>query len=128
MVRKILAIFMSMLMLMMSMAVYANETEHVHEGCCCEEIEPAAVVPGDDIVPMAEKCMECGIRNLAYITRYSETISVWRSCSHEGGDPKEEDLYHVVYKYSGYGCPLCTSNESLKKSVYSDVLVYCFGL
>ena len=38
---------------MMSMAVYATETEHMHEGCC-GEIEPAAVVPGDGVIPQYE--------------------------------------------------------------------------
>ena len=103
MVRKILAIFMSMLMLMMSMAVYANETEHVHKGCCCKEVvtfESSSVLPRK-----AEACQSC---EGGYIYRKTRnTVKYVEADCYHLGYRSGYDIYKDTYTYEYYQCNRC---------------------
>ena len=116
--KKILAVLLSLLMLMMSMAVYATEAEHVHDGCC-GEVEVAAVVPEDEIVPMAELCSNCGTGTLT--KKYSSTTNIQsRPCQHTAGG---YDTWQIVDYYYYYAC----SNSSCSNSSSSGTTHYSYN-
>ena len=114
--KKILAVLLSLLMLMMSMAVYATETEHIHEGCCCGE---ETVEVASEIQPRANIC-KCGATmTRSVITRTSQEA---RACSH--GAAAGTDVYSVKKYYYADECPACNNYvETWYKSV--DTLIYC---
>lgn len=123
--KKILAVLLSLLMLMMSMAVYATEAEHVHDGCC-GEIELAAVVPETPIEPMVEYCSNCGTGTIKYFD-YTKKVYEYRPCSHIGGNPEINDQYYVTYRYYGYACSNCVKDSDLAKKIVAETLIKCFG-
>ena len=113
-------------MLAMSMAVYATETEHIHEGCCCGEVELAAVVPEDEIVPMVEYCSNCETGTIKYFN-YTKKEYESRPCPHIGGNPEINDQYYVTYRYHGYACSNCVKDSDLTKTFVTETLIECFG-
>ena len=125
MVRKILAIFMSMLMLMMSMAVYATETEHVHEECCCEEVAEVA----SEIQPRYDICGACGtgrlVKKLVTASNPYKT-RVERDCIHHYYGTDLCSVYKREYQYicnnSSCGVMAYTTSAS---DVY--IVTYCGG-
>ena len=125
--KKILAVLLSVLMLMMSMAVYATETEHVHEGCCCGEIESAAIVPEDEAVPYAERCSNCGTGTLT--KKYGSFTTIQsRPCQHTAGG---YDTWKIVDYYYGYVCSTssCTNSNLNRVTHYvyqtTETLISC---
>ena len=116
MARKIIAVLMALLVCLMSMAVYATETEHVHEGCCGGEIEPAAVVPGDEAIPYVDRCSNCGTGRLRTRTD-TESDMIDYKCGHNG-ETDGRDYYIETRYYTVYYCSNnCGSGES---RVYVD--------
>ena len=100
MTRKILAVLLSLLMCLMSMAVYATETEHVH-------------VPGDVAVPYAERCSNCGTGTLRYLGTTTGTSQVALGCGHVAS-ATAKDVYYVTRYYYRYNCSNnCTGRETL---------------
>lgn len=118
MTRKILAVFMSLLMLMMSMAVYATEAEHTHEGCCCEEVVEVA----SEIQPRGEKCGYCGSFSLSSSYSYSSTTTRSVNCTHGAAG---YDVYRVVTPYYKYHCTGCGGDFGTYPGPETLTLTYC---
>ena len=118
---------MSLLMLMMSMAVYATETEHTHEGCCCGEVELAATVPEEEIVPMADGCGAC---DAGYLVKHLVTASApymtnyRRACIHYYYGEDLCSVYQRTYKYICNNCGIL-GYETSAPDAY--IVTYCGG-
>ena len=103
--KKILAVLLSLLMLMMSMAVYATETEHVHEECCCGE---EVVEVASEIQPRAEIC-SCG-KTMTRGTVKQKAYTYTRSCQHGGTGLYDTIQVYNVYYYYYCSCGQRTNN------------------
>ena len=118
---------MALLVCLMSMAVYATETEHIHEGCCCGEVEPAAVVPGNEIMPLADGCGACGsgylVKHLVTATSPYKT-NIERDCIHYYYGTDKGNLYHRWYEYKCNRCGIVPYTTSAS-DVY--IVTYCGG-
>ena len=113
--KKILAVLLSLLMLMMSMAVYATEIEHVHEeGCACEAVETVT-----EVQPRANIC-SCG----TIMTRTGSTSSgtASRACIHGSA---ADDYYAVTFFYYEDYCSYCGNYTKTHYKTTYDTLLYC---
>ena len=104
MLRKVLAVLLSVLMLTMGMAVYATEAEHVHEeGCACAAVETVT-----EIQPRAEIC-SCGtIMTKGTVKQKAYTYT--RSCQHGGTGLNDTIQVYNVYYYYYCSCGQRTDN------------------
>ena len=117
--KKILAVLLSLLMLMMSMAVYATETEHVHEGCCCGE---ETAEPASEIQPRANIC-SCGTTMVRHIQVNYKSGQISESCTH--GAAAGTDVYNVTYSRYYESCSNCNNHIYYTPFVSTKTLVYC---
>ena len=112
--KKILAVLLSLLMLMMSMAVYATEAEHVHEeGCACEAVETVT-----EVQPRANIC-SCG----TIMTRTGSTETRYGSpnCTHGAAG---NDYYKYTDYYYEDHCTNCGNHISTLYKT-TPTLLYC---
>ena len=123
MLRKVLAVLLSVLMLTMGMAVYATEAEHVHEGCCGDVVE-VAIVPENGIVPMAELCSNCGTGTIIQVIESVSTEQRAMSCIH--GYTNRTDVWEYTTTKYHYDCSTswCDQRSSTTTTTTRELL-YC---
>ena len=117
--KKILAVLLSLLMLMMSMAVYATETEHVHEECCCGE---ETAEPASEIQPRGMECGYCGKMTMSYRYSHSTTSNQNVNCTHGAAG---YDVYRVVTPYYTNHCTTCGLDVGAYAGTPTKTLIYC---
>ena len=118
MLKKLLAVLLSAMMLVMSMAVYATEAEHVHEeGCACESVETVS-----EIQPRGSQCGNCGSMSLSSSYSHSTTTTQNVNCTHGAAG---YDVYRVVTPYYIYHCTSCGENFGPYPGSATRTLTYC---